>query len=46
MERDIIVIVEGGGMSVGFGIGVLESLQKQHPNSASIAHSHQSKKLQ
>ena len=30
MERDIIIIVEGGGMTVGFGIGVLESLQKQH----------------
>ena len=30
MERDIIVIVEGGGMTVGFGIGVLEALQKKH----------------
>lgn len=30
MERDIIIIAEGGGMTVGFGIGVLESLQKQH----------------
>ena len=30
MERDIIIIVEGGGMTVGFGIGVLESIQKHH----------------
>jgi len=30
MKRDIIIIVEGGGMTVGFGIGVLESLQKKH----------------
>jgi predicted patatin/cPLA2 family phospholipase len=30
MERDIIVIIEGGGMTVGFGSGVVESLQKQH----------------
>jgi len=30
MKRDIIIVVEGGGMTVGFGIGALESLQKEH----------------
>jgi len=29
MNKDIIIIVEGGGMTVGFGTGVLESIQNQ-----------------
>ena len=30
MDRDIIIVAEGGGMTVGFGAGVVEAIQKQH----------------